>query len=40
VFWIDLDGDQADPAMSAALDDVRHVTTMRRVLGSYPSPDA
>ncbi|HET7494216.1 MAG TPA: prephenate dehydratase [Candidatus Limnocylindrales bacterium] len=40
VFWIDLDGDQADPAMSAALDDVRQVTTMRRVLGSYPSPDA
>jgi prephenate dehydratase len=40
VFWIGLDGDQADPAMSAALDDVRQVTTMRRVLGSYPSPDA
>jgi prephenate dehydratase len=40
VFWIDLDGDRADPAMSAALDEVRQVTTMSRVLGSYPSPDA
>jgi prephenate dehydratase len=40
VFWIDLDGDIDDPAMSAALDEVRGVTTMTRVLGSYPSPDA
>ena len=40
VFWIDLDGDVDDPAMSAALDEVRGVTTMTRVLGSYPSPDA
>ena len=40
VFWIDLDGDLADPAMGAALDEVRGVTTMTRVLGSYPSPDA
>ena len=40
VFWIDLDGDVADPAMTAALDEVRGVTTMTRVLGSYPSPDA
>ena len=40
VFWIDLDGDVADPAMRAALDEVRGVTTMTRVLGSYPSPDA
>jgi prephenate dehydratase len=40
VFWIDLDGDVADPAMVAALDEVRGVTTMTRVLGSYPSPDA
>lgn len=40
VFWIDLDGDRADPAMAAALDEVRGVTTMARVLGSYPSPDA
>ena len=40
VFWIDLDGDVTDPAMAAALDEVRGVTTMTRVLGSYPSPDA
>ena len=40
VFWIDLDGDVRDPAMEAALDEVRGVTTMTRVLGSYPSPDA
>jgi prephenate dehydratase len=40
VFWIDLDGDVADPAMAAALEEVRGVTTMTRVLGSYPSPDA
>jgi prephenate dehydratase len=40
VFWIDLDGDIADPAMARALDEVRGVTTMARVLGSYPSPDA
>jgi prephenate dehydratase len=40
VFWIDLDGDLADPAMGAALDEVRGVTTMTRILGSYPSPDA
>jgi prephenate dehydratase len=39
VFWIDLDGDVAEPAMAAALDEVRGVTTMTRVLGSYPSPD-
>jgi len=40
VFWIDLDGDVADPAMAAALDDLAAVTTMTRRLGSYPSPDA
>lgn len=40
VFWIDLDGDAAGPAMAAALEKVRDVTTMTRVLGSYPSPDA
>jgi prephenate dehydratase len=40
VFWIDLDGEIADASMAAALDDVRGVTTMTRVLGSYPSPDA
>jgi prephenate dehydratase len=40
VFWIDLDGDVEDPSMAAALGEVRGVTTMTRVLGSYPSPDA
>jgi prephenate dehydratase len=40
VFWIDLDGDVGDPRMVAALDEVRGVTTMTRVLGSYPSPDS
>jgi prephenate dehydratase len=39
VFWIDLDGDVTEPAMAAALDEVRGVTTLTRVLGSYPSPD-
>ncbi len=39
VFWIDLDGDIADPAMSAALDALAGVTTMTRRLGSYPSTD-
>jgi prephenate dehydratase len=39
VFWIDLDGDVADPEMAAALEEVKGVTTMTRVLGSYPSPD-
>ena len=40
VFWIDLDGDIADPSMAAALDALGDVTTMVRRLGSYPSPDA
>ncbi|MDF2733479.1 MAG: prephenate dehydratase [Chloroflexota bacterium] len=39
VFWIDLDGDASEPQMAAALEQVRDVTTMTRVLGSYPSPD-
>jgi prephenate dehydratase len=37
VFWIDLDGDSGDPAMGSALDELAAVTTMRRVLGSYPA---
>ncbi len=37
VFWIDLDGDAADPAMATALAKLETVTTMRRVLGSYPA---
>ncbi len=36
VFWVDLDADAADPATRAALDEVRAVTTMTRILGSYP----
>jgi prephenate dehydratase len=40
VFWIDLDGDVADAPMAAALDAVRNVTTMTRVLGSYPVAEA
>lgn len=40
VFWIDLDGDTTDPGMAAALDAIRAVTTMTRVLGSYPVAEA
>jgi len=40
VFWIDLDGAASDPAMAAALDELSGVTSMTRVLGSYPSQDA
>jgi prephenate dehydratase len=36
VFWIDLDADLADPTAAAALRDLGSVTTMIRVLGSYP----
>lgn len=36
VFWVDLDADGAAPATLAALADLRAVTTMTRVLGSYP----
>lgn len=39
VFWIDLDGNMADPAMAAVLDALPAVTTMTRVLGSYPSSE-
>ena len=40
VFWIDLDGDVADPGMRAALERLGTVTTMTRVLGSYPVAEA
>ena len=40
VFWIDLDGDRADDDMAAALAELAGVTTMTRVLGSYPSQEA
>jgi prephenate dehydratase len=36
VFFADLDADAADPACAAALSDLRGVSTMVRVLGSYP----
>ena len=36
VFWVDLDADDAQPATRAALDALGRVTTMLRVLGSYP----
>ena len=38
VFWVDLDADAADPVCAAALDDLRRVAAMVRVLGSYPRP--
>ena len=40
VFWIDLDGDMAEPGMAAAIAGLEHVTTRTRVLGSYPTPEA
>lgn len=36
VFWVDLDADDTDPATQAALNALVPVTTMVRVLGSYP----
>jgi prephenate dehydratase len=36
VFWVDLDADAAQPETQAALNQLRGVTTMLRVLGSYP----
>ena len=36
VFWVDLDADGADPETQAALVELEDVTTMLRVLGSYP----
>jgi len=40
VFWVDLDADDADPATQAALNALVPVTTMVRVLGSYPKAEA
>jgi prephenate dehydratase len=39
VFWVDLDADAADPVCAAALDELRGVAAMVRVLGSYPRPE-
>jgi prephenate dehydratase len=36
VFWVELDADVASPETQAALTGLRAVTTMVRVLGSYP----
>jgi prephenate dehydratase len=40
VFWVDLDADDADPSTQAALNALVPVTTMVRVLGSYPKGEA
>ena len=40
VFWIDLDADTADPSTAAAFEELSGVTTMTRVLGSYPAAPA
>ena len=37
VFWVDIDADTSDPATAAAIDALADVTTMVRVLGSYPA---
>jgi prephenate dehydratase len=37
VFWVDLDADTADPPTRAAFAELEAVTTMVRVLGSYPA---
>ncbi len=40
VFWVELDADASAPATAAALDELRGVAAMVRVLGSYPrAPD-
>jgi prephenate dehydratase len=40
VFWVELDADASAPSTAAALDDLRRVAAMVRVLGSYPrAPD-
>jgi prephenate dehydratase len=37
VFWIDVDADTEDPGTAVALAELGAVTTMTRVLGSYPA---
>jgi prephenate dehydratase len=39
VFWVELDADASAPETMAALTGLRAVTTMVRVLGSYPRAD-
>ncbi len=36
LFWVDLDGDPADPACAAALEELRGETELVRILGTYP----
>ncbi|MEO8208452.1 MAG: prephenate dehydratase domain-containing protein [Chloroflexota bacterium] len=36
VFWADVDAASGEPACAAALDDLHGVSTMVRILGSYP----
>jgi prephenate dehydratase len=36
VFWVDVDGDPAEPIFRAALDELRGRCEMVRVLGTYP----
>ena len=36
VFWVDLDADASASATAAAIDELRSVATMVRILGSYP----
>ena len=40
VFWVDVDGDVRAPAMARTLDRLAGVTTLLRVLGSYPRAEA
>jgi prephenate dehydratase len=40
VFWVDLDADDSDQATQAALNALVPVTTILRVLGSYPKGEA
>jgi prephenate dehydratase len=36
LFWVDLDGDPADPACAEALEQLRGETELVRILGTYP----
>jgi prephenate dehydratase len=36
LFWVDLDGDPADEACAAALEELRGETELVRILGTYP----
>ena len=36
LFWVDMDGDPAEPACAAALDELRGESELVRILGTYP----